>query len=247
MLRRVRVGFLLAAGIASLTSLGSSQQAGPYVAREVADGGLITGTVTLAGDAGPPKELNITKDPEICGKEPKFEEDLVVSRETGGLKNVVVWLSDIKEGKAWEARTQPVTLDQNGCRFAPHVLIVPAGETLDILNSDGLLHNIHTRSSENRPINKAHPKFLKRLQATFKRPEIVRVDCDAHEWMRGWIAVAAHPYYAATDENGKYRLEDIPPGTYTLTLWHETLGDQTRKVNVTAGAEARVDLEYTLR
>lgn len=247
MLGRVRIGFLLATAMATITSLGSSQQAGPYVAREVADGGVIAGTLTLRGEARPPKELNITKDPEVCGKEPKFEEDLLVARETAGLKNVVVWLSDINEGKAWEARTQPVTLDQNGCRFTPRILIVPAGETFHILNSDGILHNIHTRSSENRPINKAHPKFVKRLQARLKRPEIVRVDCDAHDWMRGWIAVAAHPYYAATDENGSYRLEDVPPGTYTVTLWHETLGEQTRQVTVSPGAEVQVDVAYTLK
>lgn len=242
-----RTGFLLVAGVAGVTWLGWSQQTVSYIAREVSDGGVISGRVTLAGKAPTPKQLVITKDPEVCGKEPKYEEDLVVDDQTGGLKNVVVWLGDIKEGKAWQARAEAIALGQDGCRFTPRVLVVPAGETFDILNNDGILHNVHTRSSENRPINKAQPKFLTRLRARFDYPEMVRVECDAHDWMSAWIAVAAHPYYAVTDERGNYDLENIPPGTYTLEFWHEKLGSQTQQVTVPARQMVQTDVVYSLQ
>ncbi len=244
---RGRIGALLLLGTVSLSSLGFSQQLNPYVVRQVGGGGTVQGRVTLSGTAPTPKQLNITKDPEVCATEPKFEEDLVVAVGTGGLKNAVVWLTDIQEGKGWKAGGEPIALHQIGCRFTPHVFIVPAGETFHILNSDGIFHNVHTRGSENRPINKAQPKFLKRLQVKLSSPEFVRVKCDAHDWMSAWIAVAAHPYYAVTDEAGSYRLEDIPPGTYTLEFWHEKLGTRTQQVTVSAKETVQADVAYSLK
>lgn len=234
---------LLLPVIGTTPSLSVAQQIGTYVARSVTDGVAVTGHVTYAGEAPSPKELVVGHDLEVCDQEPKFEESLIVATGTAGLQNVVAWLSDITEGKAWE-EGDPTELNQIGCRFDPHVLIVPAGETFHIVNSDGILHNIHTKSSENRPINKAQPRLLKRLNITFRRPDILRVRCDVHNWMEAWISVAAHPYYAVTDENGTFELEDVPPGTYTLNLWHETLGMQTRQVVVATGSGAKVDVEY---
>lgn len=219
-----------------------SQQTG-YVERPVADGGRISGRVSFAGPASPPALLKITTDVEVCGQEPQVEEQLVVNEGTGELRNVVVWLNDITAGKGWQADA-PAELNQERCRFKPHVLVVRAGETFSVLNSDGILHNFNTRSTENRPINKAQPGMLKRLGAKFDRPEIIAVECDVHSWMGAWIVVAAHPYYAITDENGHFMLEDVPPGTYTLEFWHETLGSQTRQVTVSSEGEVPIDLEY---
>lgn len=208
--------------------------------------GTISGTVTFAGSAPSPEKLNITMDHEVCDREPKFREDLVVAPQNGGLKNVVVWLKDMPEQASGTPPhlSEPATLDQKGCRFIPHVLIVPAGETLTIINSDGILHNIHTRGSVNRPINKAQPGLLKRVKAKFKYPEMIFVKCDAHKWMSAWIVVAGHSYYTLTGDDGSYRLDNVPPGTYSLEFWHERLGSATQQVVVVAEKDAHADAQF---
>ena len=239
----LRCVLLLLLASTALTRPAVAQDANAYTARDVADGGVISGHVTLTGTASAPTLIEITKDLEACGQEPQYTEDLIVDQ-NGSIQDVVVWLTDVREGKPWPSEIQSATLDQKGCRFAPHVLVVQAGQQFDVLNNDGVLHNVHTRGTENRPVNKAHPKFLPRLRIKLNHPEIVHVKCDAHEWMSGWIAVAAHPYYAVTDANGSYSLEGVPAGTYTLQFWHEQLGTQTQQVTVAANGRAQVDAAY---
>jgi len=234
---------LVVGGTASLPLLVPAPQPAGAIA-EANGTGTISGTVTFAGSAPGPVKLDITMDHEVCDREPKFSEDLVVAPQTGGLKNVVVWLKDMPEQANDTPPSDPATLDQRGCRFIPHVLIVPAGETLTILNSDGILHNIHTRGSVNRPINKAQPGVLKSVNAKFKYPEMIRVKCDAHKWMSAWIVVAGHSYYALTSEDGSYRLDNVPPGTYSLEFWHERLGTAAQQVVVVAGQEAYADARF---
>lgn len=215
-----------------------------YTPREPDAAGTIRGTVTFRGEVPAAERLEITTDAEVCGVEPKFASDLLVGEGNDGVRYVAVWLSDIREGKNWETRAEPRTLNQKSCSFVPHVLVVPAGEQFFTVNSDGILHNIHTRGTENRPVNKAQPGFLERLPHRLRYPEIVRVECDTHDWMRAWIVVAAHPYYAVTESDGSFVLEGVPLGTYTLQVWHEKLGTLSREVTVSAGAEARIDVEY---
>ncbi len=243
MVARNWIAPLLFAGTASIFLLAPTPRAA-VVDTEASGTGTISGTVTFAGSAPSPVKLDITMDHEVCDREPKFREDLVVAPQTGGLKNVVVWLTDMPEQANDTPPSDPATLDQRGCRFIPHVLIVPAGETLTILNSDGILHNIHTRGSVNRQINKAQPGVLKRVKAKFKYPEMIFVKCDAHKWMSAWIVVAGHSYYALTDEDGSYRLDNVPPGTYSLEFWHERLGSTTQQVVVVAETEARADAQF---
>ena len=109
---------------------------------------------------------------------------------------------------------------------------MPAGKSFVLINSDGILHNFRTTGTINPILNKAQPKFKKRLKIKIDKPEIIRINCDIHEWMKGWLVVAQHPYYSLTDEAGSFEIANIPPGAYTLELWHETLGKQTRKVTV---------------
>ncbi|MFQ5638301.1 MAG: hypothetical protein ACE5IR_09955 [bacterium] len=207
------------------------------------DGGSIAGKVTFAGPAPAPKKIEITKDVKICGKVAHFNEDLLVSKDKG-LANVVVSLSEVEGGKSLDSWGTKFSLDQNGCQFVPHVILVPVGVKLKIKNSDGILHNIHTFSEENKPINKAQPRFLKVLSLSFDEPEIVRVACDVHNWMKSYIAVVDHPYYAVTDENGKFELTEVPDGTYTIEYWHESLGAKNGKVMVQGGAAVEVNFEF---
>ncbi|HEU4403133.1 MAG TPA: DUF2012 domain-containing protein, partial [Candidatus Polarisedimenticolia bacterium] len=161
-------------------------------------------------------------------------ESLLVGKD-GGLRNAVVSIGPLRAGKPFPPGEKPA-IDQHGCWFIPHVQVVPAGVSMDIVNSDGILHNIHTFPKNNAPINMAQPKFKKVMTHTFETPDIVRVVCDVHSWMKAWIIVAAHPYYAVTGEDGSFALQDVPPGTYTVTVWHETLGTKQQTVTVTAGA-----------
>jgi plastocyanin len=207
-----------------------------------AAGGRVVGTVRLRGEAPRPEVRPNTKDTAQCGTEVRAE-DLLVGPEKG-IQHVVVSLLGAA-GPAPRPATNP-EMDQRGCRFAPRVVAVPAGGSLDFLNSDGILHNVRTTSMRNPSFNRAQPGFRKRMTERFLHPEIVKVTCDAHPWMTGWIVVTDHPYVAVTDAQGAFRLPDVPPGTYTLRIWHERLPEQTRDVTITAGGETRVTVEMAV-
>jgi plastocyanin len=231
---------IMAAAAAAVLILGAVDQARAYEGGEVKDGGTISGKVTFAGAAPARKEIQVTKDNEVCGKEKHLSWDLIVGPNKG-IENVVVRLVDIKKGKKWSS-TKP-TLDQRGCVYTPHVVVAPAGGELDILNSDGILHNIHTYSTANPPINKAQPKFKKVLTEKFAKAETFQAKCDAHGWMSGWIVVSEHPYVAVSDGKGEFTLKDVPPGQYKLEVWQETLGKTVKDVTVKAKEETKVNVE----
>lgn len=216
--------------------------AGAYRVEPVAGGGAIGGTVRFAGPPPPRGTLEVTKDVAVCGASAKLANDLVVGPD-GGVAYAVVRLREIDAGKPF-AEGQP-TLDQRGCEYVPHVVLVPVGMPLTILNPDGILHNIRTAGGGpdgNPPLNRAQPKFKTSMVQVFDRPEFLRVACDVHRWMQAWIVVQAHPYYAVTDTRGGFELTDIPPGVYELVIWHETLGEVTRAVTVTPGGRAAIEV-----
>jgi plastocyanin len=199
----------------------------------------IRGVVLYGGGPVEPKKLPVTIDQYVCGKE-KASEDLLVGPQRG-VRNAVVWLQTPPQGAAGEAAPQKVEMDQKGCVFVPHVVLVPAGGTVEFLNSDRLLHNLHSVSRENPSFNRTQPRG-RAIPIAFARPEIIRVNCDLHSWMRAWVVVADHPFYALTNEAGEFALPNVPPGKYTLQIWQETLGITSRDVSV--GAEdARVTVE----
>jgi len=210
-----------------------------YQGGAVKDGGSISGTVKFKGNAPAPKKLDVGKDKEVCDKTPKTDPSLIVNG--GNLVNAVVTIADIKTGKKIELTK--VTLDQNGCEYHPHVLAFPAGSTVQILNPDGVLHNVHSYSKVNSPFNMAQPKFKKTLDVKIEKPEAVEVKCDVHGWMHGWLVATENPYFAVTDNSGGFKLTDVPAGTYTVEVWHEKLGKSSQKVTVKAKEEAKVTFE----
>jgi len=203
------------------------------------DAGSLSGRIAYAGSPPPKKKLDVTKDKEVCGKSDIYEEALVVGADKG-LKNAVVTVVGAKGGKF---ASQKAELDQKGCQYIPRVVVVPTTGQLDILNSDGILHNIHTSSTANPAINVAQPKFKKVLTQKFTKPEIIKAACDAHGWMSGWIVVTDHPFVAVTDEKGNFAIKDVPPGKYTVEIWHETLGKQVKEVTIKAKEDAKLTLE----
>jgi plastocyanin len=146
------------------------------------------------------------------------------------------------KGKALEVPADPIPFDQKGCQYAPHVLAVPAGATLKVLNPDGVLHNVHWMGKANPEKNVAMPKFKKSITVKLENPEWpIAVKCDAHPWMHAYWAALDHPYYAVTAPDGSFSIADLPPGDYEVDVWHETLGKSTQKVTVDSGGTATVD------
>jgi plastocyanin len=202
----------------------------------------LRGVVLFTG-AAEQKKLPVTIDQYVCGKE-KPAEDLVVDAKRG-VRNAVVWLQTPPPGAGAEPATAKVEMDQKGCVFVPHVVLVPVGGTVEFLNSDRLLHNLHSASRDNPSFNRTQPKG-RVIPITFAKPEIIRVNCDLHSWMRAWVVVADHAFYALTNDAGEFELPSVPPGKYTLHIWQETLGITSRDVSV--GAEgARVTVELKAR
>jgi hypothetical protein len=198
-------------------------------------GGSISGEVKLAGAAPAPRVVKVNKDNEVCGQEKKIADVAVGAG--GGVGSAVVTVSDAKGAKP----AKPAVLDQKGCEFHPNVLVMAPGE-VKILNSDGVLHNIHTFSTANPPINKAQPKFKKEMVEKLEKPELIKVQCDAHSWMLGWIYVTENPT-AVTDANGAFKLENVPPGKHKVEVVHPVLGKQTKDVEVKAGQDTKVAFE----
>src|SRR5215471_10257116 len=201
-----------------------------YKAEQVHDAGTVDGFVRYGGSPPPAKLLAITKDRDVCGTAPAYDQSLVTGAD-GGIANAVVTISDIPQGEPLKPNPA-VPFDQKGCQYIPHVAAFPVGSTVAILNSDGILHNIHTESTVNPVIDLAQPGFKKQIRVTIAKPEIIKVTCDAHNWMEGWWYVTANPYYAITDLNGRYVIHNVPPGTYTLRVWQERLGTQSQRIVV---------------
>jgi plastocyanin len=238
---------MIAAGRAGLAlglivTLGAAAPApAAYEAGAVANGGSISGLIKYKGTPPPRASLEVNKDKEACGGA-KESRELVVGAD-GGIQYVVVSIPGIAKGKPFpEAKSQ---LDQKGCEYTPHISIVPAGGELEIVNSDGILHNIHTYPQENKnpAVNRAQPKFKKTINEKFAQPERIKLGCDVHGWMQGWLIVENNPYVAITDEKGNFKITDIPPGDYEVTIWQEKLGETKQKVTVPAGGNATVNAE----
>lgn len=197
-------------------------------------GGTIEAEVRYDG-APVVETIKTNKDVEQCGPEQKLEKIALGSNK--GLASAVVSVNGVTGEPT--AKPAKAMIDQKGCKFQPRVVATMPGD-VDIANSDGILHNIHTYSTLNPPVNKAQPKFKKVMTEKFEKPEIVKVTCDVHSWMVGWIAIMPHPYFGVTDGSGRAKITNIPPGKHTVEVWHETLGKQTKEVDVKAGQTAKV-------
>jgi plastocyanin len=190
----------------------------------------IKGNVRYVGPRVERKTVPVTIDQYLCGKE-KEAGDLVLSS-SNGIRNAVVSLQGVPANSKAQVSPAVVKMDQKQCVFVPRVVVVPAGGTVEFVNSDRLLHNVRGGGKENPPFNRAQP-HARNIAIVFKSPEILRVDCDLHSWMRGWIVVAEHPFYAVTNEEGEFVFENVPPGKYKLQAWQETLGRANQEVTVT--------------
>lgn len=237
-LRTTVVGALLVTGLIVSSCFTGKSYA--YTEIEVTNGGAITGTVKFDGDIPPVKVLNVDKDQEVCGHEQKSSPELIISADTKAIKNVVVSIEGIEKGKKLTMASSNSALDQKDCTFLPHVLVIPTGSTVDILNSDNLMHNTHSYAIKNSPFNEGITLGGK-LPKKFEFAEIVPIKCDVHKWMSAFIIVKDNPYFTVTDDNGSFKIDNVPPGAYKLQAWQEKLGKQVQDVTVEAGKEVKVD------
>jgi len=195
----------------------------------------VKGTVKLEGVAPEARPINMSADP-ICAKqhrEPVLSQDVEVDGK-GDLGNVIVFVADGLQGQVFDPPTQPATIDQRGCMYEPHVLAIRANQPLDVKNDDPTSHNIHPLPTNNREWNKSEPPGS-RAEETFPREEVaIPVKCNIHPWMRGYVAVFKHPFFAVTTKDGSFDLANLPAGTYTIKAWHEKLGTATQIITVAA-------------
>ncbi len=201
-------------------------------------GGTLSGRVNFDGNPPSQKTIKMDSDP-VCGsshKDPVYKQSFIINKE-GYLKNVIVYLKDIKyEGKAPEAQA---VLDQNGCMYSPHVQGMMVGQDLLIKNSDATLHNIHGLPKINPSFNFAMPKVVKEKAIKMAKAEnFIKIKCDVHSWMKAYISVFDHPYFAVTDDSGYYQINNIPPGDYEVIAWQEKFKDKTLNASVTISDSA---------
>src|SRR5208282_4160846 len=156
----------------------------------------------------------------------------VVTDGGGGLQNVIVFVSAGLGDRTFDPPSQPVVFEQRGCEYQPHVVAMWTNQTLDVMNRDKTTHNMHPLPANNPEWNKSQPPG-QAIEVTFPREEIaIPVKCNLHPWMRSYVAVFKHPYFALTGENGSFELSHLPPGVYTIEAWHEKFGRATQTVTI---------------
>jgi plastocyanin len=209
------------------------------------EAGNVTGKITYEGAVPKLRPIKMDADPACAAKHSgPVLPDLLVLDANKGMKYIFVQIKNAPASSAATPST-PVEVDQVGCRYEPHVVAVMAGQPLLFRNSDGLLHNVHGLPKENPQFNIGMPPALKEKEVTLNKPELFNVKCDVHPWMKSYVAVMSHPYFAVTGDDGTFEIGNVPAGTYTIEAWHERLGTQTAEVTV--GASGSVTADFTFK
>lgn len=201
----------------------------------------ITGTVTYDGKVPTLKPLDMTADA-ACAKKHSTPQpsDVLVLGPGNTMANIMVSVvKGLPAGKSYPAPTTPVVMDQNGCHYEPHVFGLQVGQPLKVLNSDGILHNVHALPKVNKQFNMAMPPTVKESTQSFGQAEgMFMIKCDVHPWMSAYAGVFNHPYFSVSKKDGKFTISGLDPGTYEIEAWHEKLGVQKATVTV-AGSESK--------
>jgi hypothetical protein len=190
----------------------------------------------------------IAKDAEVCGTGSRAVDWVRANGDR--LLDAVVYLEDVAQGKPFPPEANKIAVDQKGCRFTPFIQVMANEGELEAVNSDPVTHNIHTyeliKKARRTVINVSQPNQGDRLAKKIKlrKGVAMKVECDVHNFMHGFVFVASNPYYAVVDDNGEFSIADVPPGTYVVKSWHGRLGETEATVEVTAGGEAAMDISY---
>lgn len=214
---------------------------------DAATAASLSGRVAFDGTLPAPEVFRMDGDPKCVaaaqGEERRTE--FFVSDDGKSLGNVFIYVKEGLPPRMYPVPAAPVVLDQQKCRYIPRVIGVQVGQAVEIRNSDPLLHNVHGEGVINRPFDYGQPLQGIKTTHTFTTREVmVPVKCQVHAWMRGYIGVLEHPFFAVTDGSGRYTIPQLPPGTYTLEAWHERLGTQTQQVTVAAKDAMTIDFTF---
>ena len=219
----------------------------PPATIDEANGAVISGKVLYSGDKPVMPSLDMSATPmcERQHKTPQTAETEIVNA-NGTLRYAFVWIKDGLPKARWSPPATGVVLDQNGCVYRPHVLALMVGQQLEIDNSDPVNHNVHAEAQINAGWNESQPPQADKKFKTFSKEEIwLPVTCSVHPWMRAYLSVVSHPFFAVTGEDGAFTIKGVPPGTYTLEAIQEKLGRKTMQVTVAAHDSKTIDFTYT--
>jgi hypothetical protein len=228
---------------------GGGQQAAASVPFPVdtTNAGTVTGRVSFTGRTPAAARIDMSAEPTCAQKHPSgaFVEQVVVNN-NGTLANVFVYVKEgLPAGLTFPVPSEPVEINQDGCVYHPRVFGIQVNQTLNIRNSDGLLHNIKAVPTVNRPFNISQPVNMVTPRQFTDAEMMVPLECNVHSWMHASVGVMTHPYFATTGSDGSFSIRRLPPGTYTIEAWHETLGAQTQQVTV--GANESREVVFTFR
>lgn len=211
--------------------------------------GTVTGTIKWEGPVPPMKPYDLSADPHCAAmhKDKPIINEALVLGENKTIANIIVTVTKgLPEGKTYPVPSEPVVLTQKGCQYSPHVFVVRVGQTLKILNPDGVMHNVDGLPRLNRPFNRAMPGPVKEIEVKFTKPEPgFPIKCDVHPWMRAYCAVVDNPFFDVTGKDGVFKIDGLAPGTYEITAWQERLGPQTATVTVTDDKPATHDFTFS--
>ncbi len=203
--------------------------------------GTVSGVIKFTGTAPKPAKIDMSQDPACKGNNVAE----TIEADNGNLANVFVYVKDGLGNRTFETPKDAVTINQEGCRYHPHVLGLMTGQPVKIVNSDDTTHNIHPTPQNNREWNESQPPKAPAIEKTFAREEIMLpVKCNQHPWMKMYLNVVKSPFFAVTGKDGKYELKGLPPGTYTIAAVQEKLGEQTQQVTVAPKQAQTVDITF---
>jgi plastocyanin len=204
---------------------------------DAATAGSVSGTVELKGTPPKMRPINMAAEPS-CAKEhttPTTSQEVVAGK-SGALENVVVYLKGDFSKYKFDTPSNPATITQKGCMYDPHIVTLETNQTFQVVNADPVTHNIHPLPKDNREWNESQPPGAAPIDRNFAHEEIgFPIKCNIHPWMKAYVAVFDHPYFAVTGQDGSFDLKNVPPGSYTLIAWHELYG--TTEQPVTIGAK----------
>ena len=212
---------------------------------DAATAGNVTGRVTFAGTAPKAAVVRMESDPNCVQQGVTSTDEAVVVGDAGALQNTFVYVKDGLGDLRFPIPSNTPVLDQKGCQYTPHVIGVQVGQAIEVLNSDQTLHNVHAVPTSNQEFNTGQPLAgMKHTHRFSTREVMVPFKCDVHPWMRAYVGVLDHPYFAVTGPDGSFDLKGLPPGTYTIEAWHETLGTQTQTVTIAAKESGTAAFEF---
>jgi len=218
-----------------------------FLFSSVSNAAIIFGKIKYEGKVPKFREIKMDADPICLSKHRgKVYPKTLLLNENNMMGNVFIRIKDGIFDEPFEAPKEAVVITQEGCMYTPHVVGLMVGQPLKILNPDGTLHNVHALSKINAEFNLAMPKFRRETQKTFDKAEFMfPIKCDVHPWMSAWISVLDHPYFAITTKNGEFSISGVPKGTFTIEAWHEKLGTQTQRLNITGGGDYHADFTFS--